>query len=225
MFAFTSFVGFESAALYGEETRNPERSIPRATYIAVITIGVFYILTTWIIIGAAGGTQAPELAGEQLGNFVFNLILDAGGTVLYDLAAVLFCTSVLASALALHNAASRYLFALGREHVVPGRAGQISPAAPEPRTSQACGSPGLATVVHPRDGAVRRRSVHRLRHQLHRPRHAGHHRPAGRGGAGRRGLLLAPPGPQPVALHHRAADRFHRAWQRVSPSPSPTTAR
>ena len=36
MFAFTSFVGFESGALYGEETANPERSIPKATYIAVV---------------------------------------------------------------------------------------------------------------------------------------------------------------------------------------------
>jgi len=127
MFAFTSFVGFESAALYGEETKDPERSIPRATYIAVTSVGVFYILTTWIIIGAAGGTAAPALAGEQLGNFVFNLIEDAGGEVLYDLAAVLFCTSVLASALALHNAASRYVFALGREHVLPSRLGQFHP--------------------------------------------------------------------------------------------------
>ena len=214
MFAFTSFVGFESAALYGEETKDPERSIPRATYIAVVTIGIFYILTTWIIIGAAGGTQAPELAGEQLGNFVFNLIQDAGGTVLYDLAAVLFCTSVLASALALHNAASRYLFALGRERVVPARLGRYHPRHQSPYVASLWVT-GLAAVSTLVDGGVRCRSLHRLRHQLHRSRHAGHHRPAGRGGAGGGGLLLAPTGPQPLALHHRAADRLRRAGHRI----------
>jgi amino acid transporter len=145
MFAFTSFVGFESAALYGEETKDPERSIPRATYIAVTSIGVFYILTTWIIIGAAGGTAAPAKAGEQLGNFVFNLIEEAGGEVLYDLAAVLFCTSVLASALALHNAASRYVFALGREHVLPTRLGKSHPRHRSPYVASLWVT-GLATV-------------------------------------------------------------------------------
>ena len=44
MFAFTSFIGFESAALYGEETRNPKRSVPLATYISVVLIAVFYAL-------------------------------------------------------------------------------------------------------------------------------------------------------------------------------------
>jgi amino acid transporter len=123
MFAFTSFVGFESAALYGEETRDPERSIPRATYIALTSIGVFYVLTTWIIVGTGGGSRAPGLARQQLGNFVFNLIRGAGGTPLYDVAGVLLCTSVLASTLALHNATSRYMFALGRERVLPKRLG------------------------------------------------------------------------------------------------------
>jgi amino acid transporter len=127
LFAFTSFVGFESAALYGEETRDPERSIPRATYIALTSIGVFYVLTTWIIVGTGGGTRAPGLARAQLGNYVFNLIRAAGGTPLYDVAGVLLCTSVLASTLALHNAASRYLFALGREQVLPKRLGTYHP--------------------------------------------------------------------------------------------------
>jgi len=127
MFAFFSFVGFESAALYGEETKDPERSIPRATYIAVGSIGVFYVLTSWIIVGAAGAAQAASQAGDQQGEFVFNLIKQYGGEVLYDISAVLLCTSVLAGYLALHNATGRYLFALGREKVLPRRLGHYHP--------------------------------------------------------------------------------------------------
>lgn len=107
MFAMFSFVGFESAALYGEETRDPERSIPRATYIAVASIGIFYILTSWIIVGAAGVEAIKGTATDQQGDFVFQLIKSYGGEVLYDVSAVLLCTSVLAGYLALHNATSR----------------------------------------------------------------------------------------------------------------------
>jgi len=127
MFAFFSFVGFESAALYGEETKDPERSIPRATYIAVGSIGVFYVLTSWIIVGAAGAEQAAAKAGIEQGQFVFNLIQSYGGEVLYDISAVLLCTSVLAGYLALHNATARYSFALGREKVLPRRLGHYHP--------------------------------------------------------------------------------------------------
>ena len=127
MFAFFSFVGFESAALYGEETADPERSIPRATYIAVASIGVFYVLTTWLIIGGAGASNVVAQASEQKGLFVFNLIQQYGGEILYDVSAVLLCTSVLAGLQALHNASSRYLFALGREKVLPSRLGDYHP--------------------------------------------------------------------------------------------------
>ena len=155
MFAFVSFVGFESAALYGEETRDPERSIPRATYIAVSTIGVFYILTSWIVIGAAGGANAPALARQQLGNLIFALIQSNGGTALYDIAAVLLCTSVLASLLALHNAASRYLFALGREGVLPRRLGHYHRDHQSPHVGSltVSGIAAVATVVFAVAGA------------------------------------------------------------------------
>lgn len=127
MFAFTSFVGFESAALYGEETRSPERSIPRAAFTAVGVITVFYVVTSLVLIGGAGGDAAPALARAQVGNFVFALAQQYGGTVLYDATAVLLCTSLLASYLALHNAASRYVFALGRERFLPRMLGEYHP--------------------------------------------------------------------------------------------------
>jgi len=147
MFAFFSFVGFESAALYGEETQDPERSIPRATYIAVASIGVFYVLTSWIIVGAAGADQAAAQAGVDKGVFVFNLIQQYGGEVLYDISAVLLCTSVLAGYLALHNATSRYLFALGREKVLPGKLGHYHPNHFSPHVASVTVSVFTAAVV------------------------------------------------------------------------------
>jgi amino acid transporter len=137
MFAFTSFVGFESAALYGEETDNPSRTIPRALYISVGTIAVFYVITAWIIIGAAGGTTAPALAQSELGDFVFTLATQFGGETLFSATAVLLCTSLLASFVALHNAASRYLFALGREGVMPESLGKYHPTHLSPHIGSA----------------------------------------------------------------------------------------
>ncbi|NUV66437.1 APC family permease [Streptomyces sp. CAI-121] len=119
MFAFTGFIGFESAALYGEESADPVRSIPRAAYCSVGIIAVFYVLTSLILIGGAGGTAAPDVAREHGGELVFVLAQQYGGELLYNLTAVLLCTSLLASHLALHNAGARYLFVLGRESFLP----------------------------------------------------------------------------------------------------------
>ena len=148
MFAFTSFVGFESAALYGEETRNPERSIPGRPTSRCVTIGD--LLRPDHLDHHRRGRWHParrSWPSEQLGNFVFNLILDAGGTVLYDLAAVLFCTSCWPPLLALHNAASRYLFALGRERVLPSRARPATTPAPQPVLASLSRSPGCAAAA------------------------------------------------------------------------------
>ncbi|MFT4009339.1 MAG: amino acid permease [Nocardioidaceae bacterium] len=147
MFAFTSFVGFESAALYGEESRDPGRTIPRSMFIAVSSVAVFYIFTSWIIIGAAGGADAQAMAERDLGDLVFNLMNSFGGEVLYDLAAVLLCTSILASQVALHNAASRYLFALSRERVLPARFGDYHPQYLSPHVASVAVSLATAVVV------------------------------------------------------------------------------
>lgn len=127
MFAFASFIGFESAALYGEESVDPRRSIPLATYISVILIGVFYCLTSWITIGAIGVGQAQQTASAELGNLLFTLNTRYVAGWVSDIMAILLCTSLLASLLAIHNAASRYMFALGREHLLPSALGRFHP--------------------------------------------------------------------------------------------------
>ena len=41
LFALLSFIGFEATAVFRDEARDPLRTIPRATYLALILIGVF----------------------------------------------------------------------------------------------------------------------------------------------------------------------------------------
>ncbi len=127
MFAFMSFIGFESAALYGEETRNPRRAVPLATYVSVILIAGFYGLTSWAAVGAVGADRIATTAGKQLGDLFFVLsdtYLNSEVTLVMQ---VLLCTSLFAAVLALHNAGNRYLFTLGRERVLPAGLGAVHP--------------------------------------------------------------------------------------------------
>ena len=125
MFAFSAFIGFESAALYGEEAHNPRRSVPLATYASVIVISVFYAFTSWIAVGAVGPARLHNVAQHQLGNLFFMISDDFASPVLTFVMQVLVVTSLFAAILALHNATNRYMFVLGRERVLPSWLGQV----------------------------------------------------------------------------------------------------
>ncbi|NHW87568.1 APC family permease, partial [Escherichia coli] len=45
--AITGFVGFEGTVVFSEETKDPHRTIARATYIAVAVTGLLYGLSAW----------------------------------------------------------------------------------------------------------------------------------------------------------------------------------
>jgi amino acid transporter len=125
MFAFISFIGIESAALYGEEAHNPEQSVSRATYISVSLIALFYGFISWVAVGAVGPNNIQKLATSQLGDLFFHLSDDYLTSALTTAMQVLLCLSLFASWLALHNAANRYMFVLGRERVLPGALGEV----------------------------------------------------------------------------------------------------
>ncbi len=53
LFCFAAFIGFEATTIYSEEAREPNKTVPRATYISVLIIGVFYMLTSWLMVNGA----------------------------------------------------------------------------------------------------------------------------------------------------------------------------
>lgn len=123
--AFAAFMGFESGAIYGEEAKDHRRTVPRATYLAVAIIAIFYALSAWAMTLAAGPSQVAEAAATQGPGLVFGFMAEHLGQLAADLAQVLFITSVFASFVSFHNAVARYYFSLGREGVLPSKLGAL----------------------------------------------------------------------------------------------------
>ena len=143
-FTMAAFVGFESAAIYGEEVKDPRRTVARATYIALGITSIFYALSAWMLASAVGSdvitdprpgrgwVHDADGAAPDPTTILF-ITLDAQiSTTVADIATLLFCTSLFAAMLSFHNAVGRYFFALGRAGVLPRRSG--APAATAPRT-------------------------------------------------------------------------------------------
>ncbi|BBX92472.1 APC family permease [Mycolicibacterium boenickei] len=121
LFAIISYVGFEATAIFRDEARTPERTIPRATYLALILIGVFYAVTSWALISGWGDEQAIARATDSGSTFLGDTARRYVGAAGADIITVLYFTSLFACILAFHNVASRYVFALSQRDVLPAR--------------------------------------------------------------------------------------------------------
>lgn len=118
-FGVAAFMGFESAAIYGEESKNPKTTIARATYLGVLIIGIFYAISSWAMIVGVGQDNVVTIAAEQGPGLFFGFLGGTVGQIVADLASLLFITSLFAALLSFHNAVARYSFSLGREGVLP----------------------------------------------------------------------------------------------------------
>lgn len=136
---FGAYLGFEGTAIYAEEARKPERTIPAATYIAIAALACFYAFTFWMLTVAFGLEGVIAFAaGDNFETMLFVASGDYLGSWAVVCVHILIVTSFFACILAFHNAATRYIFSLGREHILP---------AVFARTSLKYGSPATASMV------------------------------------------------------------------------------
>ncbi len=124
-----AFVGFETGAVYGEEARQPRRTIPLAMFSLLVFLAVLY---SWTAYSATIGVGWQH-AGTVLGNVNTapqQYITLAGtfvGSWLGSALVVFVLTSNFASSFAMHQAMVRYLYALGRDGLVPPVFGKTHP--------------------------------------------------------------------------------------------------
>jgi amino acid transporter len=115
-FAFWSWVGFETTAVYGEESKNPKRNVPIATMIAVIGLGLFYTFMSWMVVVGNGAAKSVEISAGAAPVDLWLGLVDANlGGFMVLFYKILLVIGSFACAMAFHNAASRYIFAMGRE--------------------------------------------------------------------------------------------------------------
>ncbi|SMC71738.1 APC family permease [Rhizobium sp. RU36D] len=121
LFGFAAFIGFEATTIYSEEARDAHSTVPRATYISVLLIGVFYMLTSWLMVNASGYDKLlPELQGlSDPTTFLFVTSERYVGAWLSPIMSILFITSVFAGVVAFQNGVARYLYVAGREGLLP----------------------------------------------------------------------------------------------------------
>jgi len=138
-FAFWSWVGWEMAPNYGEESKDPKRNVPRALYISVIGLGIFYTLTSWAGLSGYRSIQsAAYVAQTNSANFYFIPALHYSGPFLKGALSWFIITGSFACGMAFHNTTARYMYALGRENVLPAVLG---------RTHGKYHSPHIASTV------------------------------------------------------------------------------
>lgn len=103
------FVGFELAAVLGEETADPKKSIPRAVYAVIFITGVFFILTQYV--GTIGAKDLSMNWQAMSTHYV--------GTWLSTLIGIAIMLDIIGIAIGFSAACARGLFALSRDGLLP----------------------------------------------------------------------------------------------------------
>ena len=135
MFAIAAFIGFEATAVFRDEAKDPERTIPRATYAAVIGIGVFYTLASWGLVMAWGPDGVLAEAAKDPGSLILTTAaryIGSAGTAVLN---VLLLTSMFACVLSFHNVITRYQHAMANAALLPGRLGLVHRKHASPHSS------------------------------------------------------------------------------------------
>ncbi|MFK8331438.1 APC family permease [Pseudomonas sp. BJa5] len=129
-----SFLGFDAVSTLAEETRNPQRDVPRAIILTTLGAGLLFTLLAYI-----SQLVLPGSHFENTDAAANEVMFKTGGQFLANFFTAAFVAGSLGSALASQAAVSRILYTMGRDQVLPQRwFGNLSPR---------FGTPVTATLV------------------------------------------------------------------------------
>ena len=124
IFGIQANVGYDAVATMAEETQTPKRFIPLATIVAVIVVGLYWIIVSW---GFSIAAPVATIANLMNGGFTpitpIARIYWGPWNLLITISAM---TSITGIYIAQTAATSRALYAMGREEALPKWLGNIN---------------------------------------------------------------------------------------------------
>ncbi|MFN3003742.1 APC family permease [Mycolicibacterium wolinskyi] len=148
LFAVMIFLGFEATALFRDEVRDPDKTIPRATYGAVLTVGTLYIVSSYLLITAYGSNAVQAATDDPKGMFS-NAIGHLVAPMFSQLTFMLIITSEIAAGIAVHNVVSRYIYNLGVDRALPAFVARVHPRHHSPARASMLVAVVVALVLVP----------------------------------------------------------------------------
>src|ERR671930_2339701 len=117
VFAILAFIGFEAAAPLGEEARRPRWTVPRAVVLSAFGIGLLYVLCSyaWVIGTGFDGFTKATLAAADPWRHLGKVFWSAGWVLVW----LAILNSAIANSNAGVNAATRIIYAMGRNGALP----------------------------------------------------------------------------------------------------------
>lgn len=121
-FGIAGFIGFETITSFGEESRKPD-ALPRTLYTALVFLGLFYAASSWALAIAVGSDGIVDAARDPDSGIPFSIVAAHLGALVAAAGLTLLGLSIVGAMISFHNVVGRYLYALGREGVLPLRLG------------------------------------------------------------------------------------------------------
>lgn len=119
-----SFLGFDAISTLSEETKKPQRDIPRGIVLAVLIGGCIFVGVSFLmqLVHPGGEFANPDTAG-------FTISVFAGGETFTNINNLVSVIAAFGSGLAIQATSSRLLYVMGRDGVLPrGIFGRLSKA-------------------------------------------------------------------------------------------------
>lgn len=111
-----SFIGFDAVTTLTEETKNPERNIPRGVILTAFIGGVVFVIAAY-----ATELAHPGTTFKHTDSAAFEIATTIGGNLFAAIFLAGMCVAQFASGIAAQATASRLLHAMGSDGVLPKR--------------------------------------------------------------------------------------------------------